>query len=60
MSSTEQINVGVELEQLVRAEHSDPFHVLGPHAVEAGGKKQMAIRTFQPRAEGVTVTFTAG
>jgi 1,4-alpha-glucan branching enzyme len=52
--------VAVELEQIVRAEHSDPFHVLGPHPIEIDGKKQIAIRTFQPRAEGVTVTFTAG
>ncbi len=55
-----QTDVMTELEQLVRAEHSDPFHVLGPHPIDVGGKKQMAIRTFQPRAEGVTVTFTAG
>jgi len=60
MDTAEQANVPAEIEQIARAEHSDPFHVLGPHAVEAGGKRQLAIRTFQPRAEGVTVVFTAG
>src|SRR5208282_3816577 len=45
----------VEIEQLVRAEHSDPFHVLGPHPLEGGGKAETVVRTLQPRAESVSV-----
>jgi 1,4-alpha-glucan branching enzyme len=52
--------VSAEIELLLRAEHPDPFHVLGPHPVEVAGKKQTAIRTFQPQAKGVTVLLDGG
>jgi len=50
-----QPGIAAELEQLVRAEHSDPFHILGPHVVETAGKRQLVIRAFHPRAESVSV-----
>jgi 1,4-alpha-glucan branching enzyme len=49
-----------EIEQIIRAEHPDPFHVLGAHPVEVAGKKRLAIRTFQPHANEVAVVFEKG
>ena len=46
-----------EIELIVRGEHHDPFHVLGPHKVESGGETKAAIRAFLPRAQGVSVIF---
>jgi len=39
-----------EIELILRAEHSDPFHVLGAHPVQADGKPAVAIRAFLPGA----------
>jgi 1,4-alpha-glucan branching enzyme len=39
-----------EIAQILRAEHGDPFHVLGMHLVEVQGKTAVAIRAFLPRA----------
>src|ERR1700694_5037608 len=39
-----------EIQFIVRAEHSDPFHVLGAHPVEADGRPGIAIRVFWPEA----------
>jgi 1,4-alpha-glucan branching enzyme len=48
-----------EIEQILRAEHSDPFRVLGPHVVKAAdGKERLAIRTFQPHAKDVSVIWS--
>jgi 1,4-alpha-glucan branching enzyme len=46
----------IEIEQVVHSEHSDPFHVLGAHAVEVpsrAGESGMgiAIRAFLPEAQ---------
>ena len=41
-----------DIEALVRAEHQDPFAVLGPHADGAGGQ---FIRAFLPDALSVQV-----
>jgi 1,4-alpha-glucan branching enzyme len=46
----------IEIEEIVHAEHSDPFHILGAHPVETGsvsGKSKMgiAIRAFLPEAQ---------
>ena len=46
-----------EIASLIRAEHSDPFRVLGPHIVARGGKRSVAIRTMQPHAASVTVLW---
>ncbi len=39
-----------EIQLIVRAEHSDPFHILGVHPVELAGKAAIAIRAFLPEA----------
>jgi len=43
----------VEIDLLLRAEHSDPFHILGAHPVEVRGKSAIAIRVFLPDAVAV-------
>jgi 1,4-alpha-glucan branching enzyme len=40
---------------LVGARHWDPFSALGPHVVEEGGKRFVAIRAIQPRAREIHV-----
>ncbi len=45
----------VEIDLIVRAEHADPFHVLGAHAVKVGGQPAIAIRAFLPQAARVWV-----
>ena len=47
----------VEVDLIRRAEHSDPFHILGPHVVEDAGQRRVAIRAFQPRAAHVEVVW---
>lgn len=39
-----------EVSQILRAEHGDPFHVLGMHLVEWHGQVAVAIRAFLPDA----------
>ena len=39
-----------EIAQILRAEHGDPFHILGAHIVEWHGQPAVAIRAFLPRA----------
>jgi len=39
-----------EIALILRAEHSDPFHVLGAHPVQVDGKPAIAVRAFLPRA----------
>ena len=48
-----------EIDRLVHAEHADPFLVLGPHPVTVDGVGSMAVRTFQPNAETVTLIWGA-
>ncbi|NWG14248.1 MAG: 1,4-alpha-glucan branching protein GlgB [Acidobacteria bacterium] len=45
----------VEVLQIVRAEHHDPFHILGAHPVEIGGGAAVAVRAFLPHAASVEV-----
>ena len=52
-----QDDLGAEIELLRRAEHADPFHILGPHPVEVDGEKRLAIRAFLPRAKDVSVVY---
>jgi 1,4-alpha-glucan branching enzyme len=42
-----------EIDLILRAEHSDPFHILGAHPVEVRGKSAIAIRVFLPDAAAV-------
>lgn len=44
-----------EIELLLNAEHSDPFHVLGAHIVEWEEKPAVAVRAYLPGAEQVWV-----
>ncbi|MGH7252859.1 MAG: GlgB N-terminal domain-containing protein, partial [Nitrospiraceae bacterium] len=39
-----------DIERLVRAEHWDPFCVLGPHSVTANGQRATVVRAFLPEA----------
>src|SRR5712691_7602894 len=49
-----------EIESVLRAEHADPFHILGPHTIEPGDEKFVAIRTCLPGANEVSVVFADG
>jgi 1,4-alpha-glucan branching enzyme len=37
-----------EIDQILRAEHRDPFHILGAHLVTIQGQSAVAIRAFLP------------
>jgi 1,4-alpha-glucan branching enzyme len=50
----------VEIEHILHAEHSDPFHVLGAHPVKVEGKPAVAIRAFLPDAAQVWAVRDAG
>jgi 1,4-alpha-glucan branching enzyme len=45
----------IEVENIVRAAHSDPFQVLGPHWVDHEGRPSITIRAFHPSAVEVAV-----
>ena len=49
-----------EIAQILRAEHGDPFHILGIHLVEVRGKAAVAIRAFLPRAHEAWVVRGPG
>jgi 1,4-alpha-glucan branching enzyme len=44
-----------ELESILNAEHSDPFHILGAHVVEWEEKPAVAVRAFLPGAKQLWV-----
>ena len=39
-----------DIERVIRAEHWDPFCVLGPHSVTANGQRATVVRAFLPEA----------
>jgi len=45
----------IEIENIVRAEHPDPFQILGPHWTEHGGVLTITIRAYHPGAVEVLV-----
>ena len=49
-----------EIESILKAEHSDPFHILGAHVVEWEGKPAVAVRCYLPGAEQVWVCRDSG
>jgi 1,4-alpha-glucan branching enzyme len=49
-----------EIESLLNAEHSDPFHILGAHIVEWEEKPAIAVRAYLPGAERVWVLRDSG
>ena len=52
---TEKPSLESEIALLLRAEHADPFSLLGPHEVERDGVRRFVIRVLQPYAESVSV-----
>ncbi|MFZ3329113.1 MAG: 1,4-alpha-glucan branching protein GlgB [Candidatus Acidiferrales bacterium] len=44
-----------EFELIVRGEHSDAFAILGPHWINADGRRSLAVRVFRPNAAEVTL-----
>jgi 1,4-alpha-glucan branching enzyme len=49
-----------EVDLIVRGEHSDPFHILGPHPLAGETGRMVAIRTFRPAALEVAVLQPGG
>src|SRR5579871_4956786 len=49
-----------EVEQLLRGELSDPFHLLGPHWIERNGKSFLSIRAFRAGATAATILWQGG
>ena len=49
-----------EIESILRAEHGEPFAILGRHPVQAGAERAIAVRAFLPRANEVTVVLENG
>lgn len=43
------------MERLIRAEHWDPFTLLGPHSLHEQGTTMTVVRAFLPEAEEATV-----
>ena len=46
-----------EIERIVRAESSDPFHFLGPHWLDRDGKRVLVIRAYHPAASQMAVEW---
>ena len=44
-----------EVELLSRAEHPDPFHLLGPHITGEGDANRLVVRAFLPKASEASV-----
>ena len=49
-----------EIESILRAEHGEPFAILGRHPVQVGAERAIAVRAFLPRANEVTVLLENG
>jgi 1,4-alpha-glucan branching enzyme len=50
----------IDLQQIVSAEHPDPFRVLGMHTVSIGGELRLVVRALLPGAERVWVADADG
>jgi 1,4-alpha-glucan branching enzyme len=50
----------IDLQQIVSAEHPDPFRVLGMHTVSIGGELRLVVRAFLPGAEAVWLADAEG
>jgi 1,4-alpha-glucan branching enzyme len=53
-------SLAAEMDEIVRGEHSDPFHFLGPHREYAAGKRVVVVRVFEPDATSVYVLWDRG
>jgi 1,4-alpha-glucan branching enzyme len=49
-----------EIESVVQGDYSDPFGILGPHWVEQGAGRSLAIRAFRAGAEKAAVLWGPG
>src|SRR5579864_4481198 len=45
----------LELDALARAEHGEPFRLLGPRAVQRDGGQRILVRVLNPYAASVSV-----
>ena len=50
-------NTESEVALLSRAEHPDPFRLLGPHIAGEGDAKRLVVRAFLPKASAVSVVL---
>src|SRR5579863_280089 len=46
-----------EVERIVLAKDSEPFHILGPHWIERDGARSLAIRAFRPGAISASIIW---
>jgi 1,4-alpha-glucan branching enzyme len=46
-----------QIDRIVWNHHQDPFEVLGPHQIEQDGKKVWVVRTYQPKADAVSLVL---
>jgi 1,4-alpha-glucan branching enzyme len=60
MTTESKSALSTELDQILHAEHSDPFHVLGPHLIGQNGNQRVVFRAFLPHAQSVAVVFADG
>ncbi len=44
--------------KIIKAEHHDPFSILGAHVIDIEGKRSVAVRAFLPEAKRVSVIDT--
>jgi 1,4-alpha-glucan branching enzyme len=49
-----------DIEKIHRAEHHDPFSILGPHQVEWQGQPRRAVRVFVPGAQSIQIRDAQG
>ena len=52
--------VADQFDALIAARESDPFHLLGPHWIERGGQKVLAIRSLRPDARELSLVWGKG
>ncbi len=48
---------GEEIENLAKGKHSDPFGIFGPHWIDRGGKRQLAIRALHAGAVALNILW---
>ncbi|HTS10772.1 MAG TPA: 1,4-alpha-glucan branching protein GlgB [Candidatus Limnocylindrales bacterium] len=45
------------LDRVAKGEESSPFEILGPHWIDRGGKKALAVRVFRPGAKSAQILW---
>ena len=46
------------LDRVAKGEESSPFEILGPHWIDRGGKKALAVRVFRPGAKSAQILWS--